>query len=175
MLLRKRKPTDSVLADKKSAVAITFAVLFPVLVGMVLVLLRVGMLYYYSELLQMSVDSAATTISLVSSVGGNGMKNVFDTVVYPLVANCAAQNIMAPSIADSLLLNNPPGVALKGVDAYNRFHIRSTITTNAFVGGYLPILGVGSLSATAVVPSFLDPNVNAQALAGNWDTTSWCY
>lgn len=174
MLLRKRKPTDSVLADKKSAVAITCAILFPVLVGMVLVLLRVGMLYYYSELLQMSVDSAATTISLVSSVGGNGMKNIFDTVIYPSIATCAAQNIMGPYVSPSGFTNSPAGVALEGVDAYNRFHIRYTVTTNTF-GGNLPILGVGSLSATAVVPSFLDPNVNAQALAGNWYTTSWCY
>ena len=63
--LKKRKPTDSIFADKRSAVAITFGLLLPVFLVAFFVTLDICALYYADEVLSIGLDGAAMLLSAV--------------------------------------------------------------------------------------------------------------
>ncbi|MBO6035507.1 MAG: hypothetical protein J6P38_00250 [Acetobacter sp.] len=65
IILKKRKPTDSIFAEKRSAVAITFGLLLPVFLVAFFVTLDICALYYADEVLSMGLDGAATLLSAV--------------------------------------------------------------------------------------------------------------
>lgn len=61
--LKKRKPTDSIFAEKRSSVAITFALMLPVFAIMFFTAFNIYGAYYAEELLSMGLDGAAMLIS----------------------------------------------------------------------------------------------------------------
>ncbi|MBO6085308.1 MAG: hypothetical protein J6P19_02795 [Acetobacter sp.] len=63
IILKKRKPTDSIFAEKRSAVAITFALMVPIFAIMIFITFDVCTLYYVDELVSMGLDGAGTLIS----------------------------------------------------------------------------------------------------------------
>ena len=182
MLLKKRKPTDSILADKKSAVAITLAVMSPVLVTMIVVLLEVGMLYYYSELAQMGLDSGGSLRSVASSVtmiyheGYNenspftGVRNGPFSGAFVSGANAMASTVA--SVGQSVFYTwewspSEINININGLDSYNRLQISTTVTASNFsgggaFGGVLSFLNGVSIPANAVV-QFIDPTLSPQA------------
>ena len=81
IILKKRKPTDSIFAEKRSAVAITFALMLPVFLLMFFIAFNICAAYYAEELLSMGLDGAAMLLSAtgyelsVNNAGGMGTVN----------------------------------------------------------------------------------------------------
>ncbi|MBQ3817987.1 MAG: hypothetical protein II846_02320 [Acetobacter sp.] len=67
IILKKRKPTDSIFAEKRSAVAITFALMLPVFFGMFCVAVDGAYLYCGEEMLSMASDAQSTFFSATSA------------------------------------------------------------------------------------------------------------
>ncbi len=63
IILKKRKPTDSIFAEKRSAVAITFALMIPVFFAMFTIAIDTAYLYYSEEVLSMALDAAGTFLA----------------------------------------------------------------------------------------------------------------
>lgn len=63
IILKKRKPTDSIFAEKRSAVAITFALMIPAFFAMFTIAIDTAFLYYAEEVLSMALDMAGTVLA----------------------------------------------------------------------------------------------------------------
>ena len=99
IILKKRKPTDSIFAEKRSAVAITFALMVPVFLIMLFIAFNICAAYYAEELLSMGLDGAAMLLSATgyeASLNSGGMGTV----------NYNAQMILGTSFCQYLALYN---------------------------------------------------------------------
>ena len=97
--LKKRKPTDSIFAEKRSSVAITFALMLPVFAIMFFIAFNICAAYYAEELLSMGLDGAAMLLSATgyeASLNNAGMGSV----------NYNAQMILGTSFCQYLALYN---------------------------------------------------------------------
>ena len=145
IILKKRKPTDSIFAEKRSAVAITFALMVPVLFAMLAIMFNLCAAYYVEELASMGLDGAATVLSTA------GYQNAMND--YQVRRN--AQIVLSTTVCQYLALYNcwggQMGILLpNNVSAWRWVKVGpygGIIQAKAYLTGILPdMLGAVSIS-----------------------------